>query len=133
MKRYWTQPALAVLGSLIGAVSAAAQGSPSTWQPPNLGIVNPLPEPPAEAPGRSTAPLFTCPNGYSIPKLTDLKVCVPIDMTLSNCGGRQNVYSCGRNATECCASGQDNPCFAEAYACDIGPSPNGQRHACCLR
>ena len=124
---------LVILGWLLLAVPTAAQDSPSPWQPPNLRLINPIPEPSAEAPGRSFAPPFTCPIGYSILPLTDLKICIPNDMTMSNCGGRGGVYSCGRNATECCAVAQDNPCFVGAYACSPGPSSSGPRHACCLR
>jgi hypothetical protein len=127
------QAALVAVGSLLWiSLSAAAQESPSTSRPPNLGIIDPIPEPPAEAPGRSVAPRYSCPSGYQVANEMDLKVCTPIDMTAGNCSGRAEVYSCGRNGTECCSSNQDNPCFAGAYACSVGPSPNGPRHACCL-
>jgi hypothetical protein len=49
------------------------------------------------------------------------------------CGGRTGFYACGRNAMECCAVTQDNPCFAGAYACKADASQRGANTACCFR
>jgi hypothetical protein len=49
------------------------------------------------------------------------------------CGGRTGFYACGRNAMECCAVTQDNPCFAGAHACKADASQGGVNTACCLR
>jgi hypothetical protein len=41
-------------------------------------------------------------------------------------------YACGRGATECCASTQNNSCFAGAYACSVSASGSGTKTACCI-
>jgi hypothetical protein len=48
------------------------------------------------------------------------------------CGGRTGFYACGRNAMECCAVTQDNPCFAGTHACKADASQGGANTACCF-
>lgn len=48
------------------------------------------------------------------------------------CGGRAGFYACGRNAMECCAVTQDNPCFAGTHACKADASQGGANTACCF-
>jgi hypothetical protein len=48
------------------------------------------------------------------------------------CGGRTGFYACGRNAMECCAVTQDNPCFSGTYACKVDASQVGANMMCCL-
>jgi hypothetical protein len=48
------------------------------------------------------------------------------------CGGRTGFYACGRNAMECCAATQDNPCFAGAHSCKADASQGGTNTACCF-
>jgi hypothetical protein len=49
-----------------------------------------------------------------------------------SCGGRAGFYACGRNAMECCAVTQDNPCFAGTHSCKADASQGGANTACCF-
>lgn len=49
-----------------------------------------------------------------------------------SCGGRTGFYACGRNAMECCAVTQDNPCFAGTHSCKADASQGGPSTACCF-
>jgi hypothetical protein len=133
---------LGLFGSLgLAIVLMLGSVGPASGQLPPRAILapilrQPVPEPKPEPPTPEKPP-FSCPAGYGSPspaeRLGTMKGCIPTDQTATACSGRKDVYSCGRNGTECCALTQDNPCFAGSYPCSFGPDTGGGRRACCVR
>jgi hypothetical protein len=130
----WASALTAGLAILVLTGFAGAQSIPRNILAPI--IRPPAPEPKPETP-TPEKPSFSCPTGYGLPspseRLGTMKGCIPVDQTATVCAGRKDVYSCGRNAAECCTLKQDNPCYAGSYPCDFGPNTGAGRRACCVR
>jgi|HubBroStandDraft_1064217.scaffolds.fasta_scaffold506332_2 hypothetical protein len=84
----------------------------------------------ANPPGSTAAAMLAGPRAPSAPASTGTKT---VGGAIPTCGGRTGFYACGRNAMECCAVTQDNPCFVGAYACKADASQGGANTACCFR
>lgn len=99
--------------------------------PPGFAILRPQPQT-IPLPGRSPA---RCPRGYTeadrTRALPNYVIC-RVDTTLPSACRGDGVYSCGRDARECCAVSQNNPCFPGSYACSADADrPGAPRVACC--
>jgi hypothetical protein len=118
------------------ASSAWAQtaGKEELPVPPGYGILRPKPTiqtPPAIHPPQR------CPSGYlelnQSMALSNYIVCTVNIKEHPLCTAQAGHFACGRGGSECCTAGQENPCFAGAFACSPGAqSGDAARTACCI-